>query len=413
MRVRPRTPVTARGWSIADVVLLRDRSLHHVLLIGFLVVLPLNSELVGPVVGVGKPALLAALLGSLILSSLHRDRARGRVLQPDGLTWAALIGYAAVVAGSMTLHRAPSDDWFQYAAIPVSLLALWVSERTHPGSFLRALVFSAIFHLGFALVLGHREVGTSGADRLTGGSHPITLGIEAGLVFCFAVALWLTGRLRAFAALVGVLAVWVLFQSLSRTAIIATIAALVLLLVTHRTRDIGPRILVVVGLGPLAAYFLLDDFITALVGRGDLQGFLTATGRFTIWNRILAAVGDYALTGFGWAPLHTPDGPDARLFRATAGLPAENSFLAAFLMAGAAGLILFVLVFVRALAVSLRWAGTTTGASGALVTICFAVAMLGDGSAGLSNQWWWLIGLFSLANAAACAGPAAAPPEET
>ena len=64
---------------------------------------------------------------------------------------------------------------------------------------------------------------------------------------------------------------------------------------------------------------------------------------------------------------------------------------------------LFTVVVMRAMLAALSTTSVTSGFGVAAAMICLAVAFTGDGSSGLNYQWWWLLGLFSLANAAGAA----------
>lgn len=396
--------VDATG-SVSDLLLVKEASVSFAVLVLFLIFLPLNSNALGAVVGVGKPVTMALLLGALVLDGLYpANQPSARRPWPGSAGWAMLAAYAAVIAASMTLHSSSVDAWVQYLALPLGLLALWVSERTRAGSFVSALLLASTAHLVIAIITNIRAVGTSGASRLTGGSHPITIGVESGLILVFAVAILLSGRRLVLGAALVLLSGYVMVESLSRTAILATLVALAALMVAHRRGEMGPRLIVLLGLAPLVASFLFDDLLRVLQGDADIQSLLSVTGRTRIWAHILADLPNHAAVGYGWAPLHGPGGPEARLFLATGGLAAENSYFAALLMAGVAGLVLFVLIVARAMRAALSNPHVATGFGVAGATICFAVALVGDGSSGLNSQWWWLLGLFSVGNAVASRG---------
>lgn len=388
--------------SVSDLLLLKDASVRHVVLLLFLIFLPLNSNALGAVVGVGKPVTMALLLGALVLDALYRaNQPSPRRPWPGSGGWAVLAAYAGVIAASMALHSFSIDAWVEYLALPLGLFALWVSERTRAGSFVSALLLASTAHLVIAIVTNIRAVGTSGANRLTGGSHPITIGVESGLILVYAVAILLSGRRRVLGIVLALLSGYVMIESMSRTAVLATLVALTALVVAHRRGEVRSRLVVLLGLAPLAVSFLLDDLLRVLAGDAGLQSLLSVTGRTRIWAQVLADFPNHAAVGYGWAPLHGPDGPDAQLYLATGGLSAENSFFAALLMAGVAGLVLFVFIVVRAMFAALTAPHVATGFGVAGATICFAVALVGDGSSGLNYQWWWLLGLFSLGNAIA------------
>ncbi|GAA1389904.1 O-antigen ligase family protein [Luteococcus peritonei] len=366
----------------------------------FLVFLPLNATLLQmPAVSLGKMGFTALLLLVLALECAHGLPSRlPRSLPGPGLL-GALVAYCTVVGLSTVANGHPVADLLQYLVMPMGVLALYCCEQRTPGSFFHAVFLASATHLCIAVVLDNREVGTAGVARLTGGSHPITLGLEAALVGLFFLAQVLARRGWPNLVLL-VLCLYVMVESLSKTAILGSLVAVGLQFVFFNRRHLLERAMVTISLAVVGAALLLQSLLEHLLGTTSTDSLVNGTGRTTIWATILAHLGDYAAYGYGYPPLHEPGLRDDELLRLTGGLPSENAFLAALLMGGLLAGLLYVVIFVSACRAAVRVTAATHGYSLAAVVVLFTSALFNESASGLNYLWFWLLALFSLTNAA-------------
>lgn len=380
----------------------RDRSVQQFAVIAFMFFFPLSSRLSGSlVVSLGKQATTVLLLLVCVHTLLYLPGIRSSTI-PRRL-WVYLWLYSAIILISSMINGRTSRELFEYATLPISVLALYVCERTRPGSFFRALYIAGCLHLVLAVITNDRSVDeTSGAARLAGLSHPITLGVEAGVIFLCALCRIFAARVdRVLEIGLMILALYVLWEAFSKTAIIAVMASTVLVVAFHEREGMSTRAIWTFAVAGTVLSLSWAQIATTLVGgeRG-LEVFATGTGRTNIWEAIYATFSEYWMLGYGWAPLHSPGGPDAHLYALTGGLGAENSFVASLLMGGLTTGVLYVLFWGYLTRFAMQTTVATHGLSLGLLSLLFVAASLVDSLAGLSYLWWWLLGLVSIAHRA-------------
>jgi O-antigen ligase len=148
--------------------------------------------------------------------------------------------------------------------------------------------------------------------RMSGLSHPNTLGQYSGLTVVLTVILYFSYKQRSwFILLVGVLALAALINSFSRTSLMACFLAL---LVGYRhiylqSKYIGKYILLATALllGVLVLSTQMDlgekleSKLTLLSKSDDADELTTATGRSEIWSHAIYLLKDRPATGYGAA----------------------------------------------------------------------------------------------------------------
>lgn len=148
--------------------------------------------------------------------------------------------------------------------------------------------------------------------RMGGLAHPNTLGQLSGLTLVFGLLIYqLESKLSKLHALILMLALGSLLFSLSRTSLMATMIAVVVVYRSHifRRRYLFNALVIgAVGLFAIlvaAVVFDLGNAIQSKIGliskSGEADELLSATGRTDIWAYALRLVSDRPLTGFGAA----------------------------------------------------------------------------------------------------------------
>lgn len=369
----------------------------YALLVVFLTAFPLSTAVSGwPLLGVAKQALLASLLLVLIHDLLHGLPAE-RMSVDNSLPIIGLSAYAALVLVSSLLNGKPLGDLGEYVAIPVSVLALLACERRKAGSFFQAVMLSTVFHLVIAVVVNDRTLDeTSGVARLGGLSHPITLGVEAGIAILYGLRVVTTpGQARKWGVALVILGGYVLIEAFSKTAILGTLTGLLTMVSWRVAKDLTSRMLILVTASTATWLLVGPELLATLVG-GNLEVYESATGRTSTWTAIWNQLPEYYLYGYGWAPLRDATGRDSQALGITTGFGAENSFLAALLMAGVLGFILFLRLWGIVAVRGARCSGATEGFSIALLVLLTVACLFVDALAGLSFLWWWLLAVISL-----------------
>lgn len=371
---------------------------HELALLFYLLVEPLNASELGSLPIAKLKLVTSGLLAvTLLLAVLSPRRVGWRELQPSTRVFLRILAvYCLLLVVATVTRHLPSVRYSIFASFLLSPVALYVCESLRSGSFFKIVALATTGHLGFALVYRRYVLDATGHERLSGGSHPILLGFEAGVLLVLSVGSLFSGERRAFRDLAGVaVSSATLFLAFSRTALVATSAALVTMFVMRRRARVLMRLLV----ASLVAFVALPLVMPRAVdwlSRGNAASFHDATGRTQIWSQILALRSDYQVKGYGYAALHDALGPDLTVLRATAGRPAENAFLAAALMGGvlAAMLVLGLLVFgCRALILARGYLG---GASIGIAVLLIITSMFSDGTSGTGFQWFWLLASVSM-----------------
>ena len=206
----------------------------------------------------------------------------------------------------------------------VAMLMMMLTALDHLGvrkTVSAIFIGMALFVIGSWLVyfaipeIGILEEDISGGRkflRMSGLAHPNTLGQYSGLTFVVAVFLFFSFRQRnLFIAIVGLLALGALFNSFSRTSLMASGIAIV---VGYRHLYLRRELL-----GGFVLAFLL--FVTAVLMVGtqvdlgdalgsrlellsksdDAEELTTATGRSEIWGHAIFLLGKQPITGYGAA----------------------------------------------------------------------------------------------------------------
>lgn len=361
-------------------------------LLGFL--LPLGEAtqpawLASGAVKVAAVALAAFLLAStavMTASTLRLPEPARRVRVP------LLVYLVVVVAATVSRDLPPARVQLMVGLLVVGAGFL-VCEATRPGSFARIAYRVGAAHVLLVAATGETGTSTNGLERLEGAVHPVTLSFEATIAFAVA---WLRfrgreGRFPLLSLAMAAVSVYVVFAAFSRASLITLCAGAVLLVVFRARKH---RFLKGLSAGVVAAlaYWTSADAVVESLGARSVA---SASGRYAIWDRLLGADVDW-IRGYGYGALRDAYGPDVHLFRLNQGLPAENAFLQAALMAGVVGFALLAWMAwrsVRELWTIRDWGG---GAS-LVIGLALAVnAMFSVGLATGSLAFWWLLGAFSL-----------------
>jgi len=380
---------------------------HELALLLYLLVEPLNATALGSLPIAKLKLISSGLLAlTLILSLLSPRRVRWSEMQPSTRLFLRLLGaYCLLLCLTTATRQLPSVRYSMFAAFLMSPVALYVCESMRSGSFFRVVALATMGHLGFALAYRHYVVDASGHERLSGGSHPILLGFEAGVLLVLSVGSLFSMDRRAFRDLIGVaVGGATLFLAFSRTAIIATSAALVAMFVVRRHSRVLTRFLIA-GLVAFVALPLLVPRAVDWLSRGNAASFHDATGRTQIWSQILSFRSTYQVRGFGFAALHDGMGPDLRIYLATNGEPSENAFLGAALVGGVLAALLLVVMLVVACRALVLARGYLGGASIGIAVLLIATSMFSDGPSGSGFQWFWLLACVSMLEMAVAKAP--------
>lgn len=290
----------------------------------------------------------------------------------------------------------------QYIALVFACL-VWLSVR--PSRLISVLYTASVIHLVLARVFPTAEQWSDGLTRLSGGSHPITLGFEScAVALTTLVALFgpaVSTRRRILLVGVTVYALYILVEAFSRQSLIAMAIATVVLAVALPGAFRWVRAFVAVGVAGGVIGLLGGDGIAALLGANELADLSTATGRTDIWARVLPFFPDFAGLGYGYAALNDARGPDLRVYFASGGETAENAVLQVLLDIGVAGALVWVVMLLVGFSILLRARGESLVLTLPMVPVFLSsllvASSLGDGG----MQWWWFLALVAEASAAA------------
>jgi O-antigen ligase len=268
--------------------------------------------------------------------------------------------------GFTTLLAFSPVEIFRWAEGFIALTAMLASVRIGITGFqiLRSLAIAAGIHVVLALIgVQNQDVGIALAGRLSGDLHPNSLGFAAALLALY--GLWIILHRRGFVFWVGgaftALALAALLGSKSRTSLAGVVVGVVFILVRERraaTRGLSRRSIVtftiaasvILGLG-----FGASD-VAQLVTRSNtlksqeqstLRGF---NGRTDIWARIVTAIEQRPLTGYG-VGASEKDGllSDLVHFRYAATQTTHNALLEATAAGGIPGGILWLVAMIALL----------------------------------------------------------------
>ncbi len=377
-------------------------ALHELGLIALGFVMPLDKGAAWRVLAEDRTQLVAmvAAAGLLVLRAARSRWRMPRLHGPVAAVWRPLVLYVAVLGVATCTRSLPSERVALYFPLVVVLVGVWVCEAYRPGSFHDVVYRVGVLHLIAAVAWRTTEVSGFGVDRLTGGTHPVLLGLEAAGVFIIAWTRW-TRRAGAWPRLslaVCGLALGVLAAAFSRTALISFTVAVVFAAVYRGRPRLRPaKAAFAVGCAVIA-YGLVSGPILDLLGGTAPESLANASGRYQLWSDVIGH-NDQWLRGYGFAALRDPDGPDIALYRVTGGLPAESSPLQALLMAGVAGAGLWCWFAWRAGRELWQRRDTASGATVFFGIIVAVEAIYGVGMSGVSYTFWWVLAAVSLVEA--------------
>lgn len=289
----------------------------------------------------------------------------------------------------------------QYVALVAACL-IWLSVR--PDRLLTVLYSASLVHLVLARVFPTAEQWGDGLTRLSGGSHPITLGFEAcAVALTTIVALFgpISAMRRVLLAVIAAYALYILVEAFSRQSLIAMAIALVVLAVALPGAFRWVRAFAAFGIAGGIFALLGGDGIAELLGANQLTDLSTATGRTDIWARVLPYFGEFAGFGYGYAALNDSRGPDLHIYFASGGETAENAVLQILLDLGVVGALVWAVMLVVGIGIMLRSRGESRvlalSAIPVFLSSLLVASSLGDGG----MQWWWFLALVSEAGASA------------
>ncbi|RYU13688.1 O-antigen ligase family protein [Nocardioides iriomotensis] len=305
-----------------------------------------------------------------------------------------LIAYGLVLGVASLAWSLPGNRMALYVAHIVATVGAFIlAERGRPGAWLDIVYRISVLQLAYHAVVGQRAGLFGEVERLSGGLSAVSLGFVAAMVLGYSIHRFERGK-RALSLLVAGLALYMLYATFSRAALVSAGLG-ILLVIALRGRSRFVRMLVVVGGGVLAYQAAGDALLNALSG-AERAGVDTLTGRVPIWQTIID-VNEHWWRGYGYAALRFDDGagPDSGLYVATGKLPAESGLLNALVMGGvvAAGLWLwFILCVFRDL-----WRARREAPVAAYFLVVLAVnAVLSNGTSGSPPVFWWVLGALSL-----------------
>lgn len=289
----------------------------------------------------------------------------------------------------------------QYIAL-VGASVVWMSVR--PARLISVLYTASLIHLVLARVFPTAEQWSDGLTRLSGGSHPITLGFEAcAVALTTIVAMFgpISVRRRILLGVVAVYAIYILVEAFSRQSLIAMAIALVVLAVALPGAFRWVRAFIALGIAGGVFGLLGGDGIASLLGANELADLSTATGRTDIWARVLPLFPDFAGLGYGYAALNDAHGPDLRIYFASGGETAENAILQILLDVGVAGALVWAAMLLVGIGILFRARAESLVLTLSMVPVFLSsllvASSLGDGG----MQWWWFLALVAEAGAAA------------
>lgn len=289
----------------------------------------------------------------------------------------------------------------QYLALVVACL-VWLSVR--PDRLLSVLYTASVAHLVLARVFNTSEQWSDGLTRLSGGSHPITLGFEAcAVALTTIVAMFgpISGLRRVLLGALTAYSFYILVEAFSRQSLIAMAIALVVLAFALPGTFRWVRAMLSLAVAGGIVGLLGGDGIASLLGANELTDLSTATGRTDIWARVLPFFPDFAGLGYGYAALNDANGPDGAVYFASNGETAENAVLQVLLDVGAVGGVIWIALLLVGVGVLLRARGESRTlalpAIPVFLSSLLVASSLGDGG----MQWWWFLALVSEAGASA------------
>ena len=235
------------------------------------------------------------------------------------LAWILVIFVLYSIASIFSSMPAPA------VASSFSILCIYLMTVTAAMELGKDLLVKTIFYgfgafifgswLVYLLIpsIGIMEEPILGGDvavRMSGLAHPNTLGQHAAFCFIFGVGLWGSYRHRNWVVVLLVaLAISALVFSLSRAAMLGTIAAM---LIGFRNRIMGPnwkfRLMILTAVSVFGLLLLstqihlptaLEKQMGAVAKSGDSDEITTATGRSEIWKKSIVLIKLRPVLGYG------------------------------------------------------------------------------------------------------------------
>jgi O-antigen ligase len=236
------------------------------------------------------------------------------------------------------------------------MMRLSDSEETAERSIMGLVIGSSLYAVATLALAGH--VGYDGQQL---GDmqflHPNTVGYQMSFAGLCALYLIVKHRMRGwvwfFWLSLGLLLVFVLFMSLSKTSIGAFAVACVVFLAFARM-GLSKKMITVLAIGGLMAlsYDMLANYLSRYLERNLGQTAETLSGRTEIWSHIWSHIEKSPLAGYGYLSLRGLVGA----------LQAHNEWLQLWFSFGIVGVVIAVMLYISYL--SLVWRAVWTVPSG-------------------------------------------------
>jgi O-antigen ligase len=256
----------------------------------------------------------------------------------------------------------------------------------------------------FAVATQIRDPNYAGINQLTGGTHPNILAFEATVVVVLAGFLfsnlehrseapsrfsnYLASAMLLSAAILGLI---VIYQAVSRTALVALAAAILVAVLRMGSASLSLAAVAVVAAASSWLILFPPQALGEYIARGDPASLNTLTGRTEIWTRVFEAWARHPFAGYGYGGILRPENSGGEVLSAIPGVHAHNAFLQVLYETGLVGLALFMIPTTMLLAESVR-RYVRRPSSGAAWTLAAAILVLlnsmGNGGIALPNPQW-------------------------
>lgn len=379
---------------------------HEVGLVLLAFVLPLSATARPAVLGLNstKGVVLVAAVGALVVHMLWATRSAQYTLGPRLRGFLVLLAVYTGFVAVMTFSRAgiPSERQQLFLPTVVVIWAFWLCEQQRPGSVFDIQYRASVMFVVYSVING---------DAVDTGAYAQRQSFSHVLVGFFATLVLLVGYsrfrrqsdMRRLVTLSWMsIAAYVLLVSFSRAALVSFAAAVMIRWVFGNPRSRGVKVLFSLAV-ILAVFQYVAPRVVAILARGNVQSFMSATGRIESWREILR--NDHSLwRGYGYAALHDDHGPDKGLYIVTQGIGAENALLQVMLVAGLVGVVLWLWLIVRAFKAVWSVRDVDRGMALSVGIILLVNALFSIGMSGQPGAFWWLIGLVALTDRAWTSG---------
>lgn len=356
-------------------------------------------------------AKVAPLVGLAVLGAWMLVRPQGGAGGPllnQPLRW--LVYYAAWIAFCALLAPDVLSALTRAAQIAFPLVVAVAARRglRDTASFLVAAAVACLLHVLYAVIWNPNYVGLEGLERLTGLLIPNAFGYAAGLAAAGAFGLWLSrrGGQGAGVALLGVMAVcgYAMVESAARTAAVAIVAGTGMAIVAA-PRGLGAASrrrtqLAAGGLLAVAVFLIFQprviDSAISTFARGNTE-MGSLTGRIPLWERLLTAVADRPIAGYGPAAYRDHEPELIKYLTATeAGLSvAHNAAVEAAVAGGLTGGLLWVVAMVALARHVWRTADGIRPFAVAVYAVTAVTALTTSAAAGI-GMGWFVIGALAI-----------------